>query len=62
MPTIAEPIIAGIVVSILNRFIINNNTLWGYCQTTEETVIENDDIVSSSSVSTIDAIQTHAHF
>lgn len=62
MLTIAEPIIAGIVVSILNRFIINNNALWGYCQTTEETTIENDDVVSSSSISTTDAIQTHAHF
>jgi hypothetical protein len=62
MPTILEPISAGIVVALINRFIISNNNLFDYCKTGNETVIEHDDAVSSSSITTTDALEIHSHF
>ena len=57
-----EPISAGIVVALINRFIISNNNLFDYCKTGNETIIEHDDAVSSSSITSTDAIEIHAHF
>ena len=62
MPTILAPIGAGIIVALINRYIISNNHLFDYCTGTNETIIEHDDAVSSSSISTTDAIEVHAHF
>ena len=63
MPTILEPIGAGIIVALINRYIISNNNLFDYCTGTNETIIEHDGAVSSSSISTTGAIEiTHAHF
>ena len=62
MPSILEPIGAGIIVSLINRYIISNNHLLDYCKGTNETVIEHDDAVSSSSITSTDAIEIHAHF
>ena len=57
-----EPISAGRIVALINRFIISNNNLFDYCTSGNETIIEHDDAVSSSSISTTDAIEVHAHF
>ena len=62
MPTILEPIGAGLIVALINRYIISNNNLFDYCTRANETIIEHDDAVSSSSISTTDAIEVHAHF
>ena len=57
-----EPISAGIVVALINRFIISNNNFFDYCKTGNGTVIEHDDAVSSSSITTTDALEIHSHF
>lgn len=64
MPFLAfcEPVAAGVLVSLINRYIISNNHLCDYCYKPEETLIEHDDSVSSSSITTTDAIEIHAHF
>ena len=63
MPTIAEPIFVGILVSIINKFIINNHHLFDCCKKGDSiTVIETEDADSSTSTSTTDAIEAHAHF
>ena len=59
MPTILEPISVGILVAVINKYIINNHHLFD-CQNGESTVIH-DDAVSSTS-STTEAIEIHAHF
>ena len=39
-----------------------SNNLFDYCKTGNETIIEHDDAVSSSSITSTDAIEIHAHF
>ena len=62
MPTLLEPIGAGLIVALINKFIINNHHLCDYCKGVNEVVIEIDDAVSSTTSSTTDAIEIHAHF
>ena len=57
-----EPISAGLIVALINRFIISNNHLLDYCKSGNETIIEHDDAISSSSITSTDAIEIHAHF
>ena len=62
MPTILEPIGAGLTVALINRFIINNNWLWEtilgcHAQSTGHV----DDESSSSGISAIDGVEVHAH-
>ena len=59
---ILEPIAAGLVVSIVNRLVINNNWLWGqlFCQA--ETVGEYEDCASSTtSVTSATSDVVHHH-
>ena len=62
MPTMLEPIGAGVLVALINKFIINNHHLFDYCKSNNNIIIETDDDTPSSSTSTTDAIETHAHF
>ena len=62
MPTLLEPIGAGLMVALINKFIINNHHLFVYGKGDNELVIEIDDAVSSTTSSTTDAIEIHAHF
>ena len=62
MPTLLEPIGTGLIVALINKFIINNHHLFDYCKGDNEVVIEIDDAVSSTTSSTTDAIEIHAHF
>ena len=63
MPTILEPIGAGLIVALINKHIINNHHLFDYCKGDTEIIIEIDDVVSSTTASsTSDAIEIHAHF
>ena len=63
MPTLLEPIGAGLIVALINKFVINNHHLFDYCKGYNEVVIEIDDAVSSTTTSsTTDAIEIHAHF
>jgi hypothetical protein len=58
-----EPIAAGVIVALINKMIISNNSLWSCCQNNfyETFEIDRDDI-STSTASNVDAIETHAHF
>lgn len=63
MPTVLEPIGAGIAVALINKFIINNNYLWHLCTGCRDTKHdEHEECTSSSSISTTDAVEIHAHF
>ncbi len=65
---ILEPILAGLTVGILNKWILNNNDLWHWCaascstSTVIHTVHHEDDISSSNTtVSDISLENTHTH-
>ena len=60
--TFLEPVGAGVLVALINKFIISNNNLCDYCCKDHETLIEHDDSISSSSITTTDAIEIHAYF
>ena len=63
MPTIIEPVGAGIIVALINKFIINNHGLWAFCSgSREDKRHEADECTSSSSTTTIDTIEVNAHF
>jgi hypothetical protein len=62
MTSIVEPIGAGIIVALINKFIINNHGLWSSCSGSRDVKKDNDnDAISSSSTTTIDTIEIHAH-
>jgi len=63
MPTVLEPIGAGITVALINKFIINNNWLWQLCMGCRaDKADEHEQCTSSSSISATDAVEIHAHF
>lgn len=66
MTTILEPIGAGITVALINKFIINNNWLWRICLGCQAEDVnkhdEHEECSSSTSTSTIDAVEVHTHF
>ena len=67
MPTIIEPIGAGITVALINKFVINNNWLWQLClgcsaQNTTHINDHEDNCSSSTSTTTVDTVEVHAHF
>ena len=61
MPTILEPIAAGVIVAVFNKYILNKLDPFGFCyQLRRET--DDDDCTSSSSTSVVnDAAHVH-HF
>ncbi len=64
MPTVLEPIGAGITVALINKFVINNNWLWQLCLgcTATNAYDDHEDDVSSTSTSAVDTVEVHAHF
>ena len=63
MTTILEPIGAGLAVALINKFIINNSWLWQQCTSAGDAETRDDeDCTSSSSTTTIDTVEVHAHF
>lgn len=64
MTSIIEPIGAGIVVALINKFIINNHSLWAYCsgfRPDKKDEHEHEEDVSSTSTTTVDTLEVHAH-
>jgi hypothetical protein len=61
MPTILEPIGAGLIVALISKFIINNDKV---CQPvctdkqTEPEIIEDD---SSSATTSVNGVEVHMH-
>ena len=74
MPTVLEPIGAGITVAMINKYVINNNSwfwkllseCWLGCpalahhEEVEEE--EEEECVPSTSTTTVDSVEVHAHF
>ena len=63
MPTtVLEPIGAGLAVALINKFIINNHSLWAFCSGPRQEYVEHEEeCTSSSSTTTTDAVEVHAH-
>ena len=64
MPSgILEPILAGLTVSLINKFIVNNNCLWLWCSPPIIEIDHHEDGISSSSttVSDLSLYTPHVH-
>ena len=60
--SVIEPILAGIAVSIINKYFLNNNSiLWNWCSTQETVVVEQHEDTISSSNTTISDISFEPH-
>ena len=61
MPSIIEPIGAGLIVALINKFFINNHSLWGQCSGCKDVKKDDTGDTVSSSSTTIETIEIHAH-
>ena len=63
MTPILEPILAGILVSLINKFILNNNSIWNWCSPQEIVIEQHEDTISSSNttISDISFEEPHIH-
>jgi hypothetical protein len=64
MTPILEPILAGLAVSLINKYIVNNNCLWLWCSSPPTIEIDGheDDLASSNTtVSDISLENPHVH-
>ena len=63
MTPILEPILAGLTVSIINKYIVNNNSLWLWCYPPKIERDRHEDDLSSSNttVSDISLDNPHVH-
>jgi hypothetical protein len=56
-----EPILAGLTVSIINRFIIPHLDVWYFCRTVEVTHYEDDLASSNTTISDTSFGDMHIH-
>ena len=64
MPSILEPIGAGLLVALISKYVINNNQLCDrICETKEEKpeIVEEDAISNTTSVNSAELVHVH-HF
>ena len=63
MPTaILEPIQAGLIVALINKYIISNDKLWDYlCGTTRVEEAKQDQEDASSTTTSINDAALHVH-
>ena len=64
MPSILEPIGAGLLVALISKYVINNNQLCDrICETKEEEpeIVEEDASSNTSSVNSAELVHVH-HF
>ena len=64
MPTILEPIGAGLLVALISKYVINNNQLCDrICETKEEEpeIVEEDASSNTKSVNSAELVHVH-HF
>ena len=62
MPTVLEAIGAGLAVALINKYIFNNHGLWAFCSGGSRQEQNIEECTSSSSTTTTDAVEVHAHF
>ncbi len=63
MTPILEPILAGLFVSLINKYIVNNNALWLWCNPPTVDIYQHEDDLASSNttVSDISLDEPHIH-
>jgi hypothetical protein len=61
MPTVIEPIGAGLVVALINKFIINNRALWLFLCPEEVEREEHENECTNSSTTSINDESVHVH-
>jgi len=61
MTSIIEPIAAGLLVTIINKYIINNNSLFDQCMTITHDTRHEDDSSTTTSINT-DVEHVHIHY
>ena len=62
MVRVMETIAAGLIVAVINKWLINNNRVWDFfCSTTAREDIVHED-ASSSTTSINDFTEAHVHF
>ena len=62
MTPILEPIMAGLCVSLFNKFILNNSGYWmQWCSPATVTVAHEDDISSSNTTISDISLEPHVH-
>jgi len=61
MPAILEPIEAGLIIALINKYIINNNRLWEYVCGANVTLQQTREDCSSSSTTSINDAEIHIH-
>ena len=62
MTPILEPIFAGICVSLINKLILNKNTIWNWCSPQAIVIDEHDDLASSNTtISDVSLDTPHIH-
>jgi len=58
---IAEPIVAGLIVALINRYVISNPGLFSCCSAPATISIDAEECSSSSSTSSYIDVETHPH-
>ncbi len=58
MVGVIEPVCAGLLISLINKWIFNNTSLWSLCSGNQLYVNHEDDL-SSSSTSINDSFEAH---
>ena len=64
MPAIIEPTEAGLIVALINKYIINNHKLWEYVCGTQEVPEANqpqEDASSTTTPTSINDAEVHMH-
>jgi hypothetical protein len=66
VPSISEPVLAGIIVSLINKFVLNNFSLFNCCKNTFYEEIDYTDLSEcedhASNITAVnDAIHSHYH-
>lgn len=61
MPTVIEPIGAGLVVALINKFIINNPHFWALVSGCGKPHHDESHEDASSSTTSINDIEVHVH-
>jgi hypothetical protein len=60
-PAIGEPILAGLIVALINKYVVNNPNLFNYCSNAVPVSRDVEECSSSSSTSAYADAEIHPH-
>ena len=61
MPTVIEPVGAGLIVALINKFIINNKDLWLFLHPRGVEKEEHEHDSTSSNTTSVNEAEIHVH-